>query len=132
MEKNIPLKAKLHQTLTRPPVVLTSQQRSLVHEAIVAVCEYRQYFLRDLNVRSNHVHAVVSKSEKPEKIVNDFKAYATKRLRNENEFGPTVRVWSRGASTRYLWKPKHVLAAVDYVLYSQGDIPFDVVSDLRD
>gem|GEM_PF-5201292 len=29
-------------------------------------------------------------------------------------------IWSRGGSTRYLWKPARVAAAVEYVLYSQG------------
>ena len=28
-----------------------------------------------------------------------------------------------GRSRRYLWKPKHVSRAIDYVLYGQGDIP---------
>src|ERR1044071_8102876 len=37
------------------------------------------------------------------------------------------KVWTRGASTRYLWKPAHVEAAIDYVLYSQGDDPVGTV-----
>lgn len=78
-----------------------------------------------MNVRTNHAHAVVSATVNPEKIVNDFKAYATRRLRSEGLIGLERKVWSRGASTRYLWKPRHVLAAVDYVLYCQEDIPFE-------
>jgi len=78
-----------------------------------------------LNVRTNHVHSVISAAIKPEKIVNDLKAYSTRRLRREWLIGRDEKVWSRGASTRYLWKPRHVTAAIDYVLYCQEDIPFE-------
>ncbi|HZI47348.1 MAG TPA: hypothetical protein VFD75_06100 [Pyrinomonadaceae bacterium] len=37
--------------------------------------------------------------------------------------GKTIRPWARGKSRRYLWKPKHVTQAIDYVRYGQGDIP---------
>jgi len=29
--------------------------------------------------------------------------------------GKTIRPWARGKSRRYLWKPKHVTQAIDYV-----------------
>jgi REP element-mobilizing transposase RayT len=111
--------------LVSPSILLDPHQRSIVSSAISEVCQYREYELKALNVRTNHVHAVVSKAIKPEKIVNDFKAYATRRLRGEWQFAADGKVWARGASTRYLWKPKHVVAAVDYVLYCQEDIPFE-------
>jgi REP element-mobilizing transposase RayT len=111
-------------------IVLGSRERVLVREAITEVCEFRKYDLRALNVRSNHAHAVISKALKPEKIVNDLKVYATRRLRSAGSFSPDVKIWSRGASTRYLWKPRHVEAAVEYVLYSQGDIPFETVTEV--
>ncbi len=67
---------------------------------------------------------------KPEKIVTEMKAYATRRLRENAEFGPEQKIWTRGASTRYLWKPADVAAAVEYVLYAQGDVPFGTVTEL--
>jgi len=36
-------------------------------------------------------------------------------------FGPDVKIWSRGCSTRYLCKEKHLGLAIEYVLYGQGD-----------
>lgn len=130
IEKNVPLEERMISTMKQSPVALNDVQRKLVGEAIVEVCSYRNYLLRALNVRSNHVHAVVSKSIRPEKIVNDLKAYATRRLRTENEIPASIKVWSRGASTRYLWKPRHVEGAIDYVLYSQGDVPFETVFEI--
>jgi hypothetical protein len=55
--------------------------------------------LRALNIRSNHGFAVVSKPVKPEKIVNDFKIYATRALRTAWYFSSNEKVWARGAST---------------------------------
>jgi hypothetical protein len=37
-----------------------------------------------------------------------------------------VKTWSRGGSRRYLWKERHVSLAIEYVLYGQRDIPFEI------
>ena len=71
------------------------------------------------------MHAVVTAEVKPEKIINTFKGYATRRLRTEGFYPSDLTIWARGRSRRYLWKPRFVTAAVDYVLYSQGWIPFE-------
>lgn len=122
---NIPFEQSMQEECNQPAVMLDNNQRKFVGEAITEVCTHRGYLLRALNVRSNHVHSVVSMPIKPEKIVNDFKAYSTRKLRCESLVGDREKVWSRGASTRYLWKPRHVEAAIDYVLYCQEDIPFE-------
>ena len=79
-----------------------------------------------INVRTNHAHAVVSAQMKPERIADAFKAFATKKLREENLVNKELKIWSRGRSRRYLWKPRHVELAINYVLYGQGDIPFEI------
>jgi REP element-mobilizing transposase RayT len=122
---SIPLKESMEDVRKEAQFVLDAEQRKCVEAAIMEVCEFRKYLLRLINVRTNHVHVVVSAAFKPEKIVNDFKVYATRRLRTEWLCSSTQRVWSRGASTRYLWKPRHVEAAVDYVKYCQEDVPFE-------
>lgn len=65
--------------------------------------------------------------QRSREMVNELKAYATRRLRAEGSFDQGIKIWSRGASTRYLWKPRHVEAAIDYVMHSQGDVPFETV-----
>ena len=104
-----------------PTFVLDEPQRTAVGEAIKEVCDHRQHSLHALNVRSNHVHAVVGAEAAPEKIVEAFKSYATRRMRNDGLIGGVQKVWSRHASTRYLWDDRKLVLAVDYVLYSQGD-----------
>ena len=111
--------------LKQSPVVLNDSQRKAAEFAIRELCEQRRYFLQAINVRSNHAHAVVSAQAKPERIADAFKAFATKKLREENLCPKSLRIWSRGRSRRYLWKPQHVAKAIDYVLYGQGDAPFD-------
>ena len=111
--------------LKQPPIVLSEMQRKMVELAIRELCEQRKYYLQAINVRTNHAHAVVSAQAKPERIADAFKAIATKKLREEGLSGKDVRIWSRGRSRRYLWKPRHVIRAIDYVLFGQGDEPFD-------
>lgn len=123
------LKLTMERAMKQKPVTLNAIQRLCVHQAIVEVCTVRQYLLRALNVRSNHGHVVISSRARPEKITNDLKAYATRRLRDEAEIDSSNRVWARGSSTRYLWKAPDVISAIDYVLYSQGNIPFELVSN---
>ena len=54
-------------------------------------------------------------------MATTFKANATRTLRENGLLHPDQKVWSRGASTRYLWKQEHVDKAIDYVINGQGD-----------
>ena len=113
-----------HAQLKHPPFRLDAYQRPLVEEAIREVCEHRGYRLLAINVRTNHVHTVVSAQRKPEPILQAFQAYATRKLREKGLLPRTVKPWSRHGSTPYLWKEKHVARAIDYVLNGQGhDLP---------
>ena len=104
------------------PFLLDNDGRSVVEKAIKEVCGYREFTLHALNVRTNHVHAVVTKAAKPEKITEAFKSYSTRALRSQNLVTADVKIWARHGSTKYLWKDKNVGLAIEYVLYSQGDI----------
>lgn len=132
VDPNHPLEEAMRNQLSQSPMILTPEQRSIVEASIRETCEVRRYGLHAVNIRTNHGHSVISAAVKPEKIVIDLKAYSTRHLREAGEFCPDDRIWARGASTRYLWKPRHVEAAVDYVLYSQGDLPFYLMSDVSE
>jgi len=126
---NIPLKERMAEEMNSRPVVLDRRQRKAVEEAIRQLCRDRGYVLYALNVRSNHVHIVIGVRAKPERVADALKAYATKKLRELRLLDETVQVWSRGRSRRYLWKPRHVELAIDYVLYCQSDLPFELGDD---
>ena len=101
--------------------LLTDEQRLVVESTIKEVGRNREYDLYASNVRTNHVHSVVHALRPPEKIVEAFKSYSTRNLRNAKLISSDDKVWSRHASTRYLWKESSVYRAVEYVLYGQGD-----------
>jgi REP element-mobilizing transposase RayT len=92
--------------------------------AIREVAATRDWDLKALNVRTNHVHAVVDASATPEGVMNDFKVWATQRLRSERISEPNRTVWSRHGSTIWLWTQRDLEAACAYVLDGQGeDLP---------
>lgn len=70
------------QKMKEEPVLLKESQRAVVKMAINEVCDYRRYDLKAINVRTNHAHVVVTAQSKPEPIVDAFKSYSTRRLRD--------------------------------------------------
>lgn len=106
--------------LKNPPVLLSAERRALVHRTILEVCERRDWTLHALNVRSNHVHVVVSAPESPERVMNDLKSWATRGLVAAGLIQHGTAVWTRHGSTRYLWKPQHLAAGCQYVCEHQG------------
>ncbi len=112
--------------INHSPVKLNDVQRVNIEEAIRELCEKRQYHLHAINARTNHVHTVVTAQIKPERLADAFKAFATKKLREQKLVESELQVWSRGRSRRYLWKPRHVAQAIEYVIYGQGDVPFEI------
>ena len=116
---NSNLETLMRSNMRADPVRLKKAQRLVVHQAIQEVCRYRDFTLFALNVTPTHTHSVVRAQVKPEKIAEAFKAYSTRKLR-ENGWFSDVSPWSRGRSRRYLWKENHLSAAIDYVLYCQG------------
>jgi REP element-mobilizing transposase RayT len=109
------------QRMDQPPYHLDQPRRDAVLEAIQEVCLHRGWSLRAAHVRSNHVHTVVDAGVPPERVMSDFKAYASRRLNRINLDEPDRKRWARHGSTRWLWKPQHVSAAMQYVVVGQGD-----------
>jgi REP element-mobilizing transposase RayT len=96
-------------------------RRDAVLEAIQEVCVHRGWRLLAAHVRSNHVHTVVEAEVPPERVMSDFKAYASRHLNRLRLDDPNRKRWARHGSTRWLWKPQHVSAAMQYVVAEQGE-----------
>ena len=108
--------------LKSEPCTLDAERRQSVDAAVREVCDVRRWFLHALNARTNHVHAVVSIGvDKPERALNAFKAYATRRMRRDGNWQETHSPWADKGSQRYLWNERSVGLAIDYVLNGQGD-----------
>lgn len=110
--------------LTHPPVEIGPQWRAVVDGTVREVCRYRGWGLHAVSVRSNHVHVVVTSPLPPEPVMNDLKAYSTRRLVEAGLLTRGIRPWSRHGSTRYLWTEAEVNTACRYVLEGQdGPLP---------
>jgi REP element-mobilizing transposase RayT len=107
--------------LKTPPVELGARQREAVATAIHGVARHRDWTVHALNVRTNHVHVVVSAPVEPEPVMDTFKRWATRRLRDGGLVAPIGDVWSRHGSTRWVWNDESVTAVVDYIHFGQGD-----------
>jgi REP element-mobilizing transposase RayT len=110
------------RTLICPPVALDSNLRVSVENAIRETCVRRDWLLRAINVRTNHVHTVVSIGEKKSEIaLNAFKANATRRMREDGNWLRDHSPWVDKGSRRNLWTARSVELAIDYVINGQGD-----------
>ena len=106
--------------MTGDGVRISPEQRFVIDHATRGVCEHRAWTLHAINIRTTHVHVVVTSEDRPEKVMGDMKAWCTRRLRESGVVSAQNRMWSRHGSTRYLWDEVSVERAVDYVLRRQG------------
>ena len=110
--------------MKQPPVTLTSQHRAIVESAIRETCTTRKWQLRTVNVRTNHVHSVISADKKPEAILSALKANATREMRQAGAWTGVISPWAHGGSKKYLWDDKELADAIAYVESGQGE-PLD-------
>ncbi len=103
------------------PLILRAKERTSVKAAIRETCRIRKWSLLALNVRTNHVHSVVSANRRSDLVLNAFKANATRQLREDGLWIHPFSPWADKGSRRKLWNELSIARAIDYVLYGQGD-----------
>jgi hypothetical protein len=91
------------QKMDQTPYLLDEDSRGAVLEALREVCLHRSWSLLSAHVRTTHVHTVVEAEDRPEKVMNDFKAYASRSLNRLASDGSDRKRWARHGSTRWLW-----------------------------
>ena len=72
-----------------------------------------------LNARTNHIHAVLAADTTPERVMNELKSWATRRMVEAGALAAGTKAWCRHGSTRYLWTPGALEAACRYVVEGQ-------------
>jgi REP element-mobilizing transposase RayT len=113
--------ASAQDRMAQEPYEMDDARRRSVLDSILEHCEFRKWNLLAVHVRTNHVHVIVDAPVTPEKILNELKAYASRKLNQVGLDAPDRRRWSRHGSTRYLWKREEVETAVVYVADCQGN-----------
>jgi REP element-mobilizing transposase RayT len=107
--------------MTTDSVVLDSHQRAIVDKVIVDHCRIRNWVLHARNVRTKHVHAVVSANVDGATVREQLKAWASRRL---SEFAGLARAkdsegakkwWTQKGNIEEIWKDRHLESVVLYV-----------------
>jgi len=68
------------ERLAESAVLLTEDQRALVEQTIRDHCRIRGWVLHAVNARSNHVPVVVTADRDPDDVMNQFKAWYSRKL----------------------------------------------------
>jgi REP element-mobilizing transposase RayT len=106
--------------MQHPPYLLAADSAALIEKTIAEVCTHRGWKLHVVRARTNHVHIVVHAPVSPERAMNDFKAWGTRRLREHGFAKKDQTIWAEHGSTPYLWTDPQRAGAIDYVENWQG------------
>lgn len=107
--------------LKHEPVALNAQRRKAVEIALREICEFRNWKIYALKVRTNHIHIVVAAQAKsPDQILIALKTNATRKIRENKCWESENTPWAEKGSKRYLWNEKAFERAIDYVINGQG------------
>ena len=109
------------QRMDQPPYELDARRRGVVLAGLRERSQQQHWILLAAHVRTNHIHLVIEGETRPERIMNDLKAYASRCLNQTGWDPPARKRWARHGSTRWLWKVEHVSAAIRYVVDEQGE-----------
>lgn len=102
------------------PQTFNTATAALVEQTITEVCQHRHWHLFCVAARTNHVHVLVQSEHAPERVMSDFKAWCTRRLRESEHVGPRQDVWADHGSTQYVWSEQELLRVLEYVENGQG------------
>ena len=106
--------------LKQSPVRFNERQRAAIDFAIRETCTIRKWELWGLNVRTNHLHCVVTASCNPKTVFVALKANATRSMKESGCWRSDLSPWARGGSKKYLWTEKELANAIAYVVEDQG------------
>ena len=115
------IEQKERGSLKHAEYTLDERHRLVVLTTIREVDQFRGWYLWAVHVRSNHVHVVITANAKPEKVMIDLKAWATRRLKESFPKSQVTDRWTQHGSTRYLWKEADLSDVVRYVVEEQGE-----------
>jgi REP element-mobilizing transposase RayT len=107
--------------MEQPPYRMDAQRRRAALASIVDRCSQQHWNLLAAHVRTNHIHLVVEGEAGPERIMHDLKSYASRCLNQMGLDEPARKRWARHGSTRWLWEPGNLSAAIRYVVDEQGE-----------
>jgi len=117
---------RMRERMSESAVTFDTVQREIIERTILEHCGIRGWELRALNVRPQHVHLVVCGNASPEVMMDQFKAWCSRRLSDAARLVERVaknagrRKWfTEGGSTKWINAERYLEEAVDYVMNRQ-------------
>ena len=100
-------------------VLLNESQRNAVETICHRHAEIRGWELHAVSVRSNHVHIAVTANAEPKKVRDQFKANATRVLRQRPNPIINQKVWTRGGDVEIIDDEDSLEQVVLYITEAQ-------------
>ena len=116
------------ERMAESTVVLTEAQRALalVEQTIRDHCRIRGWQLHAVNARTNHVHIVVTADRDPDDVMNQFKAWCSRKLSDAAGLVGAVatkagrrRWFTEGGDKELIDSEEYLANAIKYVLERQ-------------
>ncbi|SRR5712691_9254402 len=102
-------------------VKFNARRRAAIDFGIRETCAIRKWELWALNVRTNHLHCVVTANCNPNTVLVALKGNATRAMRETGCWNGDLSPWARGGSKKYLWTEEELANAIAYVVADQGE-----------
>ena len=103
--------------LKESPVVLSAPMRTVTDAAMRRICDELGWCVHALEVRSNHVHVVVTiQDASPGKVMGILKVNGTRALNTLAGRGRRDRWWTKDGSKRIVNSQESLNAAIRYVM----------------
>jgi REP element-mobilizing transposase RayT len=107
--------------MKHPALTFDASQRGCVRRAVEDDCDFRKRTIVALAVRTNHVHLVVEATDSIESVLQNVKAWATRRLREEELVQANRPIWTEGGNKVVLQDAGAIARVVEYVNNQQGE-----------
>ena len=124
-EQRIPpnphLEKSRRDTMKEHPYQLDTSRQRIVLDAILHHIAIRKWQIWAAHIRPTHAHLVASGDIAPERMLNEFKSYASRALNASNVDKPDCKRWARHGSTKHLFTEQSIVQAVRYVIDDQGE-----------
>jgi REP element-mobilizing transposase RayT len=113
------LEAWCRNRLSERPVTLTESQQLKVEAVCREHARIRGSVLHAVSARSNHVHLAVTADKEPDVVRDQFKANATRVLREGPDAISNDKVWTRGGDCEIVDGEEELERVVLYITEAQ-------------
>ncbi len=115
----------MREKMLQPPYLMDEDAQAVVQAAIREHAEVKGWRILALATPGTRVHLVIDCRRPgvplppPERVLQSFKSWVTRALRERGLAGPDRRVWTDHGSTRWINNAEGLQGALDYVRYGQ-------------